>query len=159
MGCAYFGMTRGMSWSSFFLIFAAVFIYMIWIFVHEPASTEHAVTPDAANAAPTEAIDALMDDYRNEGYLVEHVKDLEQDPENYQRVIIEYVVKKWDESESWTYTWAWEVPFPLTSTAGIEHMEQYVYERQFTLCRLIPISEPAIAIQETLDQYIAASGE
>ncbi len=148
-----------MSWGTFFLIFGALFVYMIWAVMHKEGGTELAVTSEAANAAPTDAIEALMDDYRNEGYLVEHMKDLEQDPDNFQRVIIEYVVTKWDESESWTYTWAWEVPVPLTSRAGIEHMDQGTYERQFILCQLIPISEPAIAIQESLNQYIAASGE
>jgi hypothetical protein len=150
-------MTRGMGWGTFFLIFAAAFFYMIWAVLYGGnVDRELRVTPEAASRAPTEAIAAMMSDLEGQGYTVEHTKDLEQDPENVQRVIIEYVLTKPGTLESWTYTWAWEVPITLTDERIMRETEPDIVQRQYQLCRLIPLSEPAVEAQENLDAYIAS---
>ena len=109
-------MTRGMGWGSFWLIFIIAFFYMIWAVLYGANSnSELKVTEEAARLAPVEAIDGFMTDIEAQGYFVEHTKDLEQDPENVNRVIIEYRVSRSDNSEQWIYAWAREVPAELTS--------------------------------------------
>jgi len=160
MGCFYAGMSRGMNWGTFILIFAAMFAYMMWAVLYsEPEQNELSIPREVAERAPVEAIAAMMSDFESRGYTVGQTKDLEQDPGNVQRVFIEYVLTNPDGSESWVYTWAWEVPVALTSGLVNENIGAERYERLYEQCRLIPISEAAIESQAILDEYIASESE
>jgi hypothetical protein len=148
----------GTGWGTFIIFFGLAFTLMVWVSVHNnDRQIEKGVSQVAAEHAPVDAVDRFMQSYTSQGYVVEHTKDLVQDETNFQRLIIEYVVYKFDRSESWTYTWAWEAPVALSTNLAVSD-EPGLLDRLLSQCRLIPLTDAAISVQPTLDQYIAETG-
>jgi hypothetical protein len=137
---------RGVEWEHFWLLLMLYICYMAWTLNHAFNTVPNNVIPEAAAAAPVNAVDSFMRRYEDEGYLLYHTRDLDPDAREHNRLIIEYVVMTRDRQQSWTFKWAWEVPRELTIDWGrIDG-------------KLVPLSQWARESHEDLESYIASGG-
>lgn len=143
-------LARGMEWEWFLLVFLVIPICLIMYDINNPRPIQY-VPNEVARLAPTGPIAELMKEIENEGYLVYHTKDLQQDEKNHNRLLIEYVVMTQDKSKDWRYRWAWEVPVVLTIPELAK--EAGIYNRALDECRLIPLSKPAKDVHHRLAEY------
>jgi len=133
-----------LGWTLFGVIFVGAFVMMMLNF-NRDSTAEAAILDEALELAPVELIDELMMSYETQGYLVIHILDLSPDPENSNRALIEYTVSQPSTGETWTYSWAWEVPIALTGEVS-RGMPSHVFQGLLDECRLVPLSDPAKGI-------------
>lgn len=143
----------GTSWTVFWLFLLGVFLYVMFPVIYQDAFYPRHLPGAIINAAPADTLDRLMNDIESQGYTVNKTINLKTDPEMRNQVLISYDVISADGSDVFTYTWAWKAPYEAMLRPEVREINGLIHQ-----CELIPKTDEAVALNETLNAYLNEDG-
>jgi hypothetical protein len=100
---------------------------------------------------PVVAVDAMLRDWAaSQGYEVQLVRVLEDDPETSDQLLLEYSAASDDRNETVVYRWAYR---SVDGTPFQSFAQLVLFSREHEF-ELVPVSEPASEIKDRLSLYV-----